>query len=76
MNKRIIFCNCKGKVVEPGRLEEISSYMIKQEIPFVQLSDFCGICATQKDKVHEIIEDYDEIMMIACYPRAVKLLAE
>lgn len=74
MNKRIVFCNCKGKLIDSERITEIISYMNKQGISFLLFSDLCGICATQKDKIRGILNDCNEILMIACFPRAVKLL--
>ena len=74
MNKRIVFCNCGGKLVESHRLNEISGYSNQEGIPFVKISDLCGACATQKDEIRNLINIDGEILMIACYPRAVRLL--
>jgi ferredoxin len=74
MNKRIVFCNCGGKLVEAQRLAEISEYLDRQGIPFIKISDLCGACATQKDEVRDLFNTNGEILMIACFPRAVRLL--
>jgi len=74
MNKKIVLCNCGGKLIESHRLSEISEYLKQQEISVLKISDLCGACATQKDETRHLLMSGDEIMMIACYPRAVKLL--
>lgn len=74
MNKKIVLCNCGGKLIESHRLAEISEYLEQQEISVLRISDLCGACATQKDETRRQLTFDDEIMMIACYPRAVKLL--
>ena len=74
MNKMVVLCNCGGKLIESDRLAEISRYLRKEEISFIKISDLCGACAMQKDEIRNLLEDEDEVMMIACYPRAVKLL--
>lgn len=74
MSKGIVFCNCQGKSIEPERLADISYYLKSEGIPFIKLTDMCGLLATQKDKVRNIFNSHTEILMIACYPRAVRLL--
>jgi Pyruvate/2-oxoacid:ferredoxin oxidoreductase delta subunit len=74
MKKRIVFCNCQGKSIEPGRLAEISSYLDSQGVPFLKVTDLCGIIATQTNKVKDLFDECSEILMIACYPRGVRLL--
>jgi Pyruvate/2-oxoacid:ferredoxin oxidoreductase delta subunit len=74
MNKRIVFCNCGGKLVESHRLTEISGYLNQQGIPFIKISDLCGVCSTQKDEIRNLLNTDGEILIIACYPRAVRLL--
>ncbi len=76
MTKRVVFCNCQGKLVKPERLAEITSYLNGQGISFTQLTDLCGLSATRKDEVKALFSDDFETLMIACYPRTVKLLLD
>lgn len=76
MNKKIVLCNCGGKLTESHRLQEISEYLQQEGIPFSKIADLCGACATQKNETRNLLAANDEIMMIACYPRAVKLLLD
>ena len=74
MNKKIIYCNCKGNIIDTERLEAIGNFVSKLNVPVVKLSDLCGVCAKQKGEIKNLFTGEDEILMIACYPRAVKLL--
>ena len=74
MSKKIIYCNCKGNIVDSQRLEAIDTFISQLNASSVKLSDLCGVCASQKDKIKDIFAPDEEYMVIACYPRAVKLL--
>lgn len=74
MDKKIILCNCGGKLIGSDQLANISEYLKKEGISYIKISDLCGACATQKDEIRNLLMKEDEIMLIACYPRAVKLL--
>lgn len=74
MGKKVIFCHCQGKIIEPARLEEIEKLLQMSGIQYSKLSDLCNICATQKEEFRQIFSIQDEILIIACYPRAVKML--
>lgn len=76
MNKKVIYCNCKGNIIDTERIEAISNFVSKLNVPVVKLSDLCGVCAKHKDEVKNLLKQDDEYMIVACYPRAVKLLLE
>ena len=76
MGKKVIFCNCGAKLISPERLDEIAQYLKQMGIPFVQISDLCGCSVTRKKEIFEIFGPDGEFMIIACYPRAVRLLLE
>jgi len=50
MAKKVIFCNCQGKIIEASRIEETEQLLSAAEIPFTKLTDLCGICATRKEE--------------------------
>jgi NAD-dependent dihydropyrimidine dehydrogenase PreA subunit len=75
MNKKIIYCNCQGNILDLRKSEAIENCLQSIDIPSLKVSDLCSICSTQKEKAREIFSS-DEIMIIACYPRAVKLLLD
>lgn len=74
MGKQVIFCNCQGKIIEPSRLADIENELLTSRIKFSKLTDLCGICATRKDDANRIFSIQEETLVIACYPRAIKLL--
>ena len=74
MNKKVIYCNCKGNIIDTERLGAIGNFVANLNVPVVKLSDLCGVCVKQKDEVKSLFTNDDEILVIACYPRAVKLL--
>jgi len=76
MSKKVIYCNCKGNIVDTERLEAIHTFVSKLNVPSVKLSDLCSVCATNLEDVKSQFTTSDEVLVIACYPRAVKLLLE
>lgn len=74
MRKKVIYCNCKGNIIDTERFGAIGNFVANLNVPMVKLSDLCGVCAKQKDEVKSLFANDDEILVIACYPRAVKLL--
>jgi NAD-dependent dihydropyrimidine dehydrogenase PreA subunit len=76
MGKKVFFCNCGAKLIGKDRLELISEYLKQSENSFVEISDLCGCSVDKKSEIHDLFLTGDEILIIACYPRAVKLLLE
>lgn len=75
MNKKIIYCHCDGNIIDAQKSEAIEGYINTIGLTSTKVSDLCSICSTQKEKAREIFSS-DETMIIACYPRAVKLLLD
>lgn len=76
MSKKVIFCNCGAKLISTDRLNSISDYLQQTENEFVQISDLCGSSVSRKSETRELFVSVDQVLIIACYPRAVKLLLE
>ena len=77
MEKKIFFCNCGANLIGTERLQGISAFLHKSENTFVEIADLCGCAVDRKSETRDLfLEDDGEVMMIACYPRAVKLLLE
>ena len=76
MNKKVVFCNCGAKLISVDRLEEITGYLQRSELPFVKISDLCGSAVDKKGEILELFSLNEEILIIACYPRGVNLLLE
>jgi hypothetical protein len=48
----------------------------KKTRKFVQISDLFGCSFNRKDETSEIFKTTDEALILACYPRTIKLLLE
>jgi len=74
MGKKVFFCNCGAKIIGSERLEEISNFLKLAGYPTVEISDLCGCSVDRKADTLNLFNDNDEVLLIACYPRAVKSL--
>jgi NAD-dependent dihydropyrimidine dehydrogenase PreA subunit len=73
----ILFCNCGAGVISPEKSEQIKTSLVNLDADVYQLDDFCGIVLGRKDFIRAIDQQYEQKIMIACYPRAIKdLLAQ
>lgn len=76
MDKKVVFCNCQGKIVEPAVLDTIRQTLEKSGQQVIVLTDLCGMAATNPGEVQPFFAGNGEIHLVACYPRAVKLLLQ
>ena len=76
MGKKVIYCNCGAKLISPERMDGIAQYLKQKGLPFVRISDLCGCSVNRKTETLDIFGLDDEFLIIACYPRAVRLLLE
>jgi NAD-dependent dihydropyrimidine dehydrogenase PreA subunit len=74
MTRKAIFCHCGAKLLEPTRAAAISGYLQQAGHPFTEISDLCGTSVDRRSETRDLLLSADEILMIACFPRAVKLL--
>lgn len=74
MQRKILFCNCGGKIIEEARKNEIAEFLKDSTADVIQLSDLCGLSVTEKETTHKKLKDAEELLIIACYPRTVHLL--
>ncbi|HEY3390453.1 MAG TPA: hypothetical protein VGK38_12815 [Prolixibacteraceae bacterium] len=74
MSKKVIFCNCGANLIGTDRLETISKYLRQNGHPFAEISDLCGCSVDRKDETRDLLLANEEVLIIACFPRAVKLL--
>jgi len=76
MSKKVLFCNCGAKLIGTDRQEDISKYLKETGNAFVEISDLCGFSVDRKSEIRDLFTTNDEMLIIACYPRAVRLLLE
>ncbi len=76
MNKKIIYCDCGGDIVREEFKELISSFLYKEKVDAIQLSDLCGLCVSEKHDVRRIFSTRQSALVVACHQRAVKKLLD
>lgn len=76
MSKKVFFCNCGAKLIGDDRMVAVLEYLKQAGHPFATISDLCGCSVDQKSETRDQFLAADEVLIIACYPRAVKLLLE
>jgi NAD-dependent dihydropyrimidine dehydrogenase PreA subunit len=76
MGKKVIFCNCSANIIGKDRLMSISEYLHQGGHPFAEISDLCGCSVDRKNETRDLFLSADEVLIIACYPRAVRLLID
>lgn len=74
MNRKILFCNCGGKIIDEARKNEIAEFLKDSTANVIQLSDLCGLSVTEKERTREQLSEAEELLIIACYPRTIHLL--
>jgi len=74
MYQKIIYCNCGGGIIDEGMKNKTLELITNLDIEKVKLNDLCGLCATQKEEVKNLFSTSSNTMIVACHPRAVKLL--
>jgi NAD-dependent dihydropyrimidine dehydrogenase PreA subunit len=71
----ILFCSCEGRNLVPGGVNEtVLSGLQALGTGFTAVPDLCGIAAKRGKELKETVDKADRILVIACYPRAVKWL--
>ena len=76
MIKKIVFCNCGANLIGIDRLEDIYEQLDRLDHPFVKISDLCGCAVDRKDEIANLFAVDEKYLVIACYPRGIKLLLE
>lgn len=72
--KHILLCKCKGERVDPGFISEISLILGDQTVPVTFMTDLCGLAATRKEQVADLLDDESDVLVIGCYRRTMNLL--
>ena len=63
-------------MIGSDRLADISAYLLQKGYPFTEISDLCGCSVDRKEDTRKLFTPEHEYLIIACYPRGVKLLLE
>jgi NAD-dependent dihydropyrimidine dehydrogenase PreA subunit len=76
MGSKIVFCKCGGERISRERLFSLEKSIESYRTELINLSDLCGLAALNKDKLSGIFNCGDEILIIGCHSRSVKLMLE
>ncbi len=76
MRKKVVFCNCGAQLIGKDRLEAISAFLKQLSIPTLEISDLCGCSVDRKSETKDQLIEAEKVMIIACYPRAIRHLLE
>ena len=68
----MLFCRCKAPVISSETLEKISIGLKNFDTDVFELQDLCAMTLHEKDVLHKIGEEFDQKIIVACYPRAIK----
>lgn len=68
----ILFCRCTAEIISTEKLEAIEKAVTTLQTDLYELYDLCALTIDRKDFLREIESDYEQKIIIACYPRAVE----
>ncbi len=68
----VLFCRCKAEVVSGETLDKIAEGLRGFHTDVFELQDLCAFSIHGKDVLNSIGREFQQKIIIACYPRAVK----
>ncbi len=68
----MIFCRCGANVISSQKLDEIASGLKNFDTYVFELHDLCALSVNEKNVLNAIGSGFQQKIIIACYPRAVK----
>lgn len=72
--RRILYCHCAyARVVPPDVKQEVLAKLAASDLEFDAVPDLCELSARRDPKLKELAQE-GRIIIVACYPRAVKWL--
>jgi len=74
MYQKLIFCDCSGEAISETIKQQVLNYIPGLNTEVIKLKDLCGLCTSEKDLVKDLFATDEEILILACHPRAVKLI--
>ena len=68
----VIFCRCGAGIIHEEALTKLSEGLRQFEISVFELRDLCAFTVNEKDVLKTIATEFQQKIIIACYPRAIK----
>lgn len=70
----LLFCHCSGWATSPSKLQQLTEMLHELDADVFEVNDLCAVSLNEKDFLKSVNKKYDQKIVIACYPRAVKNL--
>jgi heterodisulfide reductase subunit A-like polyferredoxin len=70
--KCVLFCRCKAQVISSESMKNISDGLKNFDIDVFEVQDLCALTINEKDVLNAIGKEFQQKIIIACYPRAIK----
>ncbi|MFV0593201.1 MAG: 4Fe-4S binding protein [Draconibacterium sp.] len=68
----VLFCRCKAEVISTGSMDKIAVGLRNFDVDVFELQDLCAMTIHEKDVLNTIGKEFQQKIIIACYPRAIK----
>ena len=68
----LIFCNCTADVIPAEKKKQLIGFFHHLNVDVVEIQDLCAYAVHDQKALQHIANRYDNKLIAACYPRAVK----
>ncbi|MCK3685663.1 4Fe-4S binding protein [Maribellus sp. YY47] len=68
----VLFCRCKANVISAESLDKIAEGLKNFDADIFELQDLCAMTLHEKDVLNTIGQEFQQKIIVACYPRAIK----
>lgn len=68
----IFLCKCVAGSVSQAKTVELADKLQNLDVDVFELRDLCALTVHEKDVLEELGLQYDQKVIVACYPRAIK----
>lgn len=76
MGKKIVFCNCGGKLTSVERMQGLDKLVQNTDNEIIKVTDLCGLSAFDHEAMKKIFSSSDEVLLLACYPRTINFILQ
>lgn len=74
LNSLIIYCRCSNaNIIPPSVKDDVLRFLSDSGVAFEAVSDICAVSAKNPEFLKQLTS-HDRVVVVACYPRAVKWL--
>lgn len=68
----VLFCRCKANIISSESIEKIAAGLKNFHTNVYELQDLCALTINEKDVLNTIGKEFQQKIIVACYPRAIK----